>query len=80
MSNGIPFLRIIDTIRALPLDQWVTTEYVRDRLEERGHKVSKRTTERDLRKLAQTLEFGIEWRIVTGIGNPYEWRRSLPLE
>lgn len=70
-------LRHIETLRCLPVGKWRTTRNVCQTLRALGYKVTKRTIERDLRKLAKPFSIEIkEWG--GGLGN--EWRRTLPLE
>lgn len=70
-------LRYIETLRCLPVGKWRTTGDVYATLRSLGHRVTKRTVERDLHKLAKP--FGIELKELGGnLGN--EWRRTASLD
>ena len=53
-------MRYIDMLLALPVGQWTTTASVHKHLASLGYRVSRRTVERDMRKLAEP--FGVEMR------------------
>lgn len=63
-------MRYIDMLLALPVGQWTTTASVHKHLASLGYRVSRRTVERDMRKLAEP--FGVEMRPVHG--HLVEWR------
>ena len=63
-------LRYIDMLLALPIGQWTTTASVHKHIASLGYRVSRRTVERDMRKLAEP--FGVEMR--PGHGLSVEWR------
>lgn len=63
-------LRYIDMLLALPVGQWTTTASVHKHLASLGYRVSRRTIERDMHKIAEP--FGIESRPVHG--HLVEWR------
>lgn len=63
-------MRYIDMLLALPVGQWTTTASVHKHLASLGYRVSRRTVERDMRKLAD--HFGVEMR--SGHGLSVEWR------
>lgn len=70
-------LRYIETLRCLPVGKWRTTGDVYCILQSLGYRVTKRTVERDLHKLAKP--FGIELKELGGnLGN--EWRRTASLD
>lgn len=82
MSRNVPFvdaaLRLVETLRCLPIGRWRSTGQVHAELTRRGYRVSQRTVQRDLLKLAGP--FGIDLEETDDIGNPYRWRRTRSLE
>lgn len=72
MSSAI---RHLVMMQCMPLGQWVSTRAIKYRLSKRGHDVSMRSIQRDLRKLA--ADFGLQCE---GVGPSLVWRRTLDLE
>lgn len=69
-------VRYVAMLTAMPVGQWLTTSAINQRLENRGFRVTQRTIERDLWKLA--AKFGLE---EMDVGPKKKvWRRTRDLE
>lgn len=68
-------LRMVQMVASMPHNRWVTTPQVHATLADMGYRVSLRTVQRDLVKLAPV--FGLQTR---GSGYAaHEWKRTIVL-
>ena len=67
--------KALDLVRALPLNEWVPTEEVYNRMTAKGHSMSLRSVQRYLNGYSQY--FGIQKR---QNGKTLEWKRTTSLE
>lgn len=72
------FLRLLDTVRVMPIGEWISTAEIHAALEKRGHIIHRRSVQRDLLSLADEIG-GIESANVV-CKNETIWKRTKPLE
>lgn len=76
-DNKDPVLRLVETLRLLPLERPVTTARVHESLAARGYEVSRRTVQRDLMRLAPLFCVDVDG---DARRDGYVWTRRASLE
>ncbi len=74
VTMSVP-IRLLQTVLAVPVGGWVSTEAVASHLYRLGYRIGLRSVQRDLNKLAGP--FAIEQR---GYGPTREWSRKVCIE